>query len=475
MNPQTACAALDRASFFPFTFFVVDGLHKALTARDTRVHEGKGSAACFVSRDVVPFLMGRVAWIVVVAILGTSPLLAQGKRLWLLRAPGEMVEYDPLTFAVKKTIKVPAEAVKSPANLSVNRVGQVLFFTPVSLPLSEEEAAPQKVWIWNGSASATIDLGVDRKVEETGSNQAVVELAPIVYLSADGKHLVWFANQARRLQREEVDLSTTITWEAWQTDLSGAGREELVSTELPDCRCKTGSCEESCPVGAVWVPDTGVEGAFLMTQYVAGQTAPIYKNSSLYQEQSGKWTATPLPEPMQRVLDATSDGSMIVEAIPDTGCCGWSNQSNDQTLVIAGGKARPFFDEQASYKNVDYDVSFYTPSAQVSPELKSVAMTVVATAQANKPIQLSQQGQASPEESARIRKALADLPVVAVKNMEDPPKQIATVPHASLIGWISEKELLIVEDHTLVAYNVATGARRRSRVRVEDAGHVFLR
>ena len=82
-----------------------------------------------------------------------------------------------------------------------------------------------------------------------------------------------------------------------------------------------------------------------------------------------------------------------------------------------------------------------------------MAMTVVATAQANKPIQLSQQGQASPEESARIRKALADLPVVAVKNMEDPPKQIATVPHASLIGWISEKELLIVEGHTLVAYN----------------------
>ena len=231
MNPQTACAALDRASFFPFTFFVVDGLHKAITTRDTRVHEGKRSAACFVSRDVVPFLMRRVAWIVVVAILGTSPLLAQGKRLWLLRAPGEMVEYDPLTFAVRKTIKVPAEAVKSPANLSVNRVGQVLFFTPVSLPLSEEEAAPQKVWIWNGSASATIDLGVDRKVEETGSNQAVVELAPTVYLSADGKHLVWFANQARRLQREEVDLSTTITWQAWQTDLSGAGREELVSTE----------------------------------------------------------------------------------------------------------------------------------------------------------------------------------------------------------------------------------------------------
>lgn len=419
--------------------------------------------------------MRIVIWVVAVAMLAASPLLAQGKRLWVLRAPGEMVEYDPVTFAVKETIKVPAEAVTSPANLSVNRVGQVLFSTPVSLPLSEEEAAPHKVWIWNGHASSSIDLGADRKVVETGSNQAVTELAPAVYLSADGKHLVWFANQARRLQREEVDLSTTITWEAWQTDLSGAGREELVSTKLPDCRCSTGSCEESCPVGTVWVSDTGVEGSFLMTQYVAGQTAPTYKNSSLYQEQSGKWTATALAEPLQRVLDATSDGSMILEAIPDTGCCGWSNQSNDQMLVIAGGKARPFFDEQATYKNTDYDVSFYTPSAQVSPELKLVAMTIVATAQTNKPIQLSEQGQASPEESARIRKALADMPIVAVKSMEDPPKQVATVPHASLIGWLSEKELLIVEDHLLVAYNVATGGRRKSRIRVEDAGRAFLR
>jgi len=43
------------------------------------------------------------------------------------------------------------------------------------------------------------------------------------------------------------------------------------------------------------------------------------------------------------------------------------------------------------------------------------------------------------------------------------------------VGWISERELLIVEDHLLVAYNVATGSRRKSTIRVEDAAHVFLR
>jgi hypothetical protein len=49
------------------------------------------------------------------------------------------------------------------------------------------------------------------------------------------------------------------------------------------------------------------------------------------------------------------------------------------------------------------------------------------------------------------------------------------VPHATLIGWISEKELLIVEDHLLVVYNLKTAARRKSSIRVDDAGRVFLR
>jgi hypothetical protein len=297
----------------------------------------------------------------------------------------------------------------------------------------------------------------------------------MAYLSADGGHLFWFANQARRLQREEVDLSTTTTWQAWQTNLSGAGREDLATSKFPDCRCPTGTCEESCPYGVVWTPEGGVDKFFLMTQFVAGRTAPVYKASARYHEEGAKWTATALSEPVQRVLDATADGEAIVEAIPDTGCCGWSNQSNDLTLVLSGEKKITVFDEQATYKNPDYDVSFYTSNARLSPELGYVAMTIVSTAQENKPIQLAQEGQANPEESQRIRKALPELPGVEVKRMLESPERVAFVPHAVLVGWISENEILIVEDHLLVTYNVGTGTRRKSTVRVEDAGRVFLR
>lgn len=409
-------------------------------------------------------------------LLLAAPLCAQEKRLWVLHAPGEMVEYDPQTFAVKQTVKVPPATLNNPGSIAVNPVGQILFVVPVSLPVAAEDLkSPHQVWFWDGHAASTLDQGVKRELVKTGSNQAVTESAPNPYLSADGTHLYWFANQARRLQREEIDLSTDTTWQAWRTDLTGGAREDLASVKLGDCRCETGTCSETCPYCGVWAPDSGIEKFFLMTQFVTGQTETTYDRTSRYQEQAGKWTATALDKPLERELDASPAGDLIVEAIPDAGCCGWVNESNDQTLVVGNGKTRVIFDEQATYKNPDYDVSFYTSNARLSPDLASIAVTIVATSEPNQPIQLADQGQANPEESERIRKALPELPAVEVKSVEDAPRRLAFVPHATLVGWISGKELLLVEDHLLVVYHVGTGARKKSGVKVEDAAHVFLR
>jgi len=412
--------------------------------------------------------------ILVVLFLSISSQ-AQSKRLWIL-CPGELVEYDPTTFAQKQKVTVPAEAAKSPASISINRLGQVLFAPTVSLPLSDTDiASPHRIWIWNGHAASSIDQGVEHKTEDHGSNQAVTESAPVPYLSADGNHLFWFVNQMRRLEREDVDLSTTNSFQVWQTDVSGKERVDLTSSKLPDCRCSTGTCEESCPSFVVWAPDGGVANFFLTTQVTAGQTATAYKASTRYQFEGEKWVPNGLPDPLQRVLDANSTGTIIVAAIPDNGCCGWSNQSNDQTLLVTEGKTRVLFDEQATYKNSNYDVSFYTANARLSPDAGRIALTITATAQSNKPIQLSEQGEAIPEESQRIRKSLLQLPAIEVKTTTDDPHRVAFVPHAPLVGWISDKELLIIENHLLVAYNPATGARRKSTVKVDDALHVFLR
>jgi hypothetical protein len=419
--------------------------------------------------------MRRLISTIAVTLVLAASLLAQSKRLWVLRAPGEVAEYDPATFAAKQTVKVPPEAVASPQSFSANRLGQMLFATPLSLPLPEGDLANErKVWFWDGHAAATLARDIARSTATTGSNLAITESAPQPYLSADGTHLYWFSNQARRLQRDGVDLSIKATWSSWQTDLTGADRKDVASSTLPDCSCPTGSCEESCPHGEVWVPQYGVEKFFLLTQFVAGKTQPIYEATALYEESAGRWTARSIEPRLRRVLDA-ANADAILEAIPDTGCCGWENQSNDQTLLHLHGKILTVFDELAAYKNPDYDVSFSTENGKLSPDQGSIALTIVATAQPNKPIQLSEQGQANPEESQRIRKALLDLPAVEVKSIDESPRRIAFIPHATLVGWISDKEVLIVEGHLLVSYNVVSGARRKSNIRVDDAEHVFLR
>jgi hypothetical protein len=411
-------------------------------------------------------------------ILLAGPLAAQTRRLWVLRPTGEITEYDLETFAPKATVKAPAEAVESPQNLRINHLGQMLFAPTVSLPLDEDDAGNRKVWFWNGHTTSSLQRDVVRNAATTGSNLAITESAPEPYLAADGSHLYWFSNQARRLQRDGVDLSTKNTWSAWRTDLAGAAREDLASITLPECSCPTGGCEESCPYEQIWVPDDGVGKFFIAIQFISGKEQPSYKSTSLYQESAGKWNALTIDPPLRRVLDAR-DANTILEAIPDTGCCGWANQSDDQTQLRFSGKTLTVFDERAEYKNPDYDVSFYTENGEMSPSLAAVAFTIAATRGPNKPIQLSAQGQADPDESERIRKALLELPAAEVKSIDlksdETPKRVEFLPHAALVGWINRDEILIVEEHQLIAFNVSNKTRRKTNINVDDAAHVFLR
>jgi hypothetical protein len=420
-------------------------------------------------------LRNTIATLSIILALATL-LPAQQRRLWVLRPSGEMAEYDPVTFAPKSIIKVPADVLTSSQGLSINRLGQMLFAPSVSLPLAEDDLpAGKTVWLSNGHTVTTLTREVSRVTSTAGSNLAITESAPTPFLSADGAHLFWFSNQARRLQRDGVDLSTKNTWQAWQTDLAGAARQDVASIALPDCPCPTGGCEETCPYEETWAPEGGVGKFFLVSRFVSSKTQPVYQATALYEEDSGKWSAMPLHPPLRRILDAAGPAA-ILEAIPDTACCGWENQSDDQTLLRLREDSLTVFDEQVAYKNPDYDVSFYTANSKVSPNLGSVAVTIAATAASNKPIQLSEEGQANPEESLRIRKALLDLPAVEVKSVVDnPPRRTAFLTHCTLVGWVSEKEILIVEGNLLVVYNISNGSRHKSSIRVEDAAHVFLR
>jgi len=419
-------------------------------------------------------MRGLFAAISAVMLLATA-VGAQERRVWVMKEPGSIIEYDPVTFAPKQTVTIPGEILHAPALLQVNAKGQMLFAPNPDDPSPDVGKAGEKIWFWDGTAPTDLKRGFLRTVSRTGSNEKVVESSPEVMLSADGAHLYWFTNQSSRLERDNVELSVTTTFSAWRTDLGGQKREDIASVELPECRCPTGSCSETCPELRAWAPEDGAEKYLVVTQVVAGQTESKYISTTRYELQEGHWRPTELAEPLQHVLAGNDDGTILVSAVPDSVCCGWENQSDDQTMLFNAGKKSVIFNEREQFKNPDYDVSFYTENAKIAPNQETVAMTIVSTAKAGGTIQLSEQGQANPAESQRIRKALADLPAVQIVSVTEPGKRLAFLPHAFVAGWLNEREVLIVENQLLVAYNVSTGARRRSGVRVTDPSLVVVR
>jgi hypothetical protein len=412
----------------------------------------------------------------IVLVICVTPLLsAQSARLWVLTEPNSILEYDPVTFARKQVVSVPDGVLKAARILQINRKGQMLFAPNSDDPSPDVGKGEEKFWLWDGHAATLMGRETIRISSQAGSNQKVTEASPWLFLSADGNHLFWFSNQFSKLTRENVELSVNTTFRAWQSDLTGKAKHDLTTFDFPECRCATGTCSETCPEARFWVPDGGVEDYFFLTRVTQGQTETKYLSSTLYQESETTWAGKDLPAPLQRVLDMGEHGSVVISAVLDTGCCGWENQSNDQTILSSYGRTVVLFDERLQFKNPDYDVSFFTENAKVSPEHAHVAMTIEASAKSSAPIQLSEQGQANPAESLRIRKALTDLPAVEVVSAVDPSKRSAYLPHAFLIGWLNAKEILIVENHVLVAYNVSAGTRRRSTIKVTDPSFVFIR
>lgn len=385
------------------------------------------------------------------------------------------MEYDPATFSAKESTKVPEDVLKAARILQVNHSGQMLFAPNTDDPSPDVGKSGDRFWFWDGHSAAMLGREIIRVSGRSGSNEKVTESSPWPFLSVFGSHLFWFTNQFNRLTRDNVDLSVSTEFRAWQSNLAGKQKEDLASISFPECRCTTGSCPETCPEVRFWVPEAGLSDYFMLTRLIQGQTETKYLSSTLYVLSGGVWTATELKHPLQRVLDSAEHGAVILSAVLDIGCCGWENQSDDQTVLLNYGKEVVVFDEREQFKNPDYDVSFFTENAKLSPSLDLVAMTVEASAKSNAPIQLSEQGQGNPAESQHIHKSLADLPAVQVVTAVEPVKRSAFLPHATLVGWLSESEILIVENHLLVAYNVSSGTRRKSTIKIDDPAFAFVR
>ena len=417
---------------------------------------------------------------VLVAVFLVSAAHAQSpKRLWVLQEPDEIVEYDVATFAARHTRKVPRRLLEHPEYLSINAKGQMVFLPPkgVQWGSGEMASAGDRAWFWDGRRAGEWKLEGTKTRGGSAGKPTITETARQWFLSVGGEFLFWFENRFEKVTDETgIERSVRSTARVWRTDLAGGRPETITSLSSPGwCRCETGACSETCPEWYFWAPDGVVGDFFLMTRFTPGQLGSTYHESVLYRRSGQKWRVTKLAQPIERPLAASATGEVLVEAVPDGGCCGWENESNDQTLLLQDGKVLVLYDESDRYDNRNYDVSFYTADARLAPGNRMLAYTVVSTARTDSQIRLSSEGKENAEELARVRKTIAELPAVEVVQPGIQSRSTTLIRHAALVGWLNEREILVAQDGRLAVFDIRGSKRKVTAIRVRSAADAFLR
>jgi hypothetical protein len=410
-------------------------------------------------------------------------------RLWVVSNRGEVTEYDASTFEAKQTLKIPTDAIPSDARtfrylVETNRRGQILVGPIFHGPYAA--STPCTVWLWNGQSGSYLNCDNEHREDTTLDNRhLLIDVLSRPILAADGEHLFWFVNEQQQIPgnfEENVMPSVTTKFHVWETDFSGGQRQEIAASTFPECVCTTGACEESCPTAGIWTPRSGVGNFFLLVGSYTGQLGQTtYVRESLYRKSpDGQWHSVELPSSFENdIVDTAEDASAFIVAIPDSACCGWNNESDDRTLLLRKGQTLVLFDEFARYNNSQYDVNYSAGDAQLSPNNQLVAMTISSSAKPGEEFRTSDERNIDTKLSAevveQINKTLVELPAVEVVTTTDPPKRAAYLPNTILAGWLSEREILIVKDSFLAAYDVLLGTVRKSNILVGDKTFAFAR
>jgi len=385
--------------------------------------------------------------------------------IWVLTAQPQpsITQFDALNFNVLRTVSVPKQAVDHPEFFSVNRNGQLLFVLPSGIQLADGDETTGKFWYSRNAAM----VAFPRQDTDQRRRDWFLDAA------ADGL----YALESRDTKTKDADGNeTTITSTTQLLKGTPDGNLATVVTlpALPLCKCGTGACSETCPKWMAWAPEHGIGDFFLATKFIEGQLQPDYQETLLYRR-AGGWRSTTLSEVMESPVDASADGEILLTASFDSGCCGWVNESSDQLLQLRNGKSTVIFDEFKRYDNRNYDVSFFTADAKLSPSGAQIAYTITTSQRPNDEIRLSADGKDNTAELARVKTTIAAVPIVEIVNAADPARAIATIPRAELAGWLSESELLVVQDGRLVTYSASGKKGRQSSIEARSAAAVFLR
>jgi hypothetical protein len=401
-----------------------------------------------------------------VAVMAGPP---PGRRaIWVLQPDNKLLMYDGAQFKNWRGHVLPAEARKNPESISISRAGDVLFALP-----SDGRTALRRFWFSNPRHPELVGGAWDKR-PASGGGYNILSATPDLYFSSDGQRLFWFEHRQQTLARNS-DTSRDARFLAWSTDLDGENPKQVAEFTFAPCKCGTGSCEETCPQAMAWAPPEGVSDFFFVTRWVPGQIGSDFLETALYQNNGSTWTLRKLPHAVERILDAADHGNVYVEAVTDDACCGGANDSDDTTSVVRGETATVIFDERKRFNNNNYDVSFFTETVGLSPDVQRVAYSIVHSFLPQEEIRLSSEGKPNPDELRSIQKEIADMPRVEVVALAAPEKVIISLAKAELIGWLDQQRLLVLKNGELQVVDANSGKVSPTGIKADAAKYVFLR
>jgi len=409
----------------------------------------------------------------------------KGRHLFVLqRTRGALIEYAVTDFRELRSMQLPAEAFneafKPHGEINVNGGGQVL----MSVYPPHQALRPQGHWFGEGLKSQAILPEVFLHHDDYDQDGYGL---PRPLLSADGESLFWFETAMK--VRRQVDRDgyrvpeVEATFQVWQFNLKEGKKMPILKNVLPPCICGTGFCTETCAVGQLWSPSGIVDDFFFVTYWVPGQIGSDYQSTYLYRKDQGQWAGKRLDQPCETILDARNRGILLVEAVQDGGCCGWANEGVDITYLRQDGRRTEIFSEEKRYGNSIYDVSFYSASACLSPDLSMVAHTIRSTMDAGAKadeLRFSSSVDSSrkmrPEEAARLKRMIDRHPVVEILALGASPRRLVEMEKTTLIGWLNLTEVLVFREKRLAVVNAYDGSQVKILpIAAEKAEDVFLR
>ena len=387
--------------------------------------------------------------------------------LWVVQPPGEVVAFDFSDFSRVGGVRIPPTAFNDPSKLSINGVGQILV-----------QLDDGHLWIWDGASAKTLSVTPDAHGAVSRPGPKPPPLRRWLLGDDGGTLFVLEATSRQQLEFRADTLTTTLRVRA--TDLFQRAREQIFAGQSPPCQ---ESEEQSdfrvpCPDPAIWAPGGVVRDYFVLSRCEENAQLAQYRDdfttvichhelwvrSTLGWRASevGTWGDLPL-------LDVGANGSSWAQADKDGGCCGAENVSSNQMTFANSDTSVILFDEWSRFHNQNSEVSFFTATARIAPGSNRVAFTVHATASAAATLPPASGGHPDTLELPAIHRALAELPLVEIDEMQPGPVLLLQLTHAELVGWASDSEVVVVEKGRLVLVDVVTKRRRESGIAVRSA------